>query len=46
MYKKQEAILDSESKYTFCFASTKSGKTYGLTIWILEQAMLGPGNRN
>jgi len=39
MYPKQEAILNSPAKFTFAICSTKSGKSYSMTQWILEQCL-------
>lgn len=38
MYPKQEAAIFCEERYGVCEASTKSGKTVGCIVWIVEQA--------
>jgi phage FluMu gp28-like protein len=43
LYKKQEDILFNDSRYVFCEASTKSGKTVGCIAWLGEQAVINGG---
>lgn len=39
----QERAFFHDKRYGLVFASTKAGKTVGALIWIIEQAVLGPG---
>lgn len=45
MYPKQLRAIFNTKKVACCEASTKSGKTHGCIVWIIEQALLygGPG---
>ena len=44
LYEKQEAGIFATERYSCIEASTKSGKTHGCLIWIVEQALDGePG---
>lgn len=45
LYREQEEFLFSPARYSICEASTKTGKTTGCLIWLVEQAVLngGPG---
>ena len=44
LYPKQLDAIFSLKRYSVCEASTKSGKTHGCMIWLMEQAMQGkPG---
>jgi phage FluMu gp28-like protein len=38
LYDAQAAAIDCKERYSVIEASTKSGKTYGCIIWLLEQA--------
>jgi phage FluMu gp28-like protein len=46
MYQKQIDAIFCEERYGVVEASTKSGKTVGCIIWILEQAMKGLDGQN
>jgi hypothetical protein len=46
LYPKQKAFLYAPERYSITEASTKSGKTVGCLIWLLEQAMAGKAGRN
>ena len=46
MYKKQEEALFCDARISVCEASTKSGKTVGAIIWLLEQALAGNEGEN
>jgi hypothetical protein len=39
LYPKQEAFLFSPARYSITEASTKSGKTVGCIVWLIEQAL-------
>lgn len=39
VYAKQEAAIFTDSRFSIVEASTKSGKTVGCILWLLEQAM-------
>ena len=41
-YPKQKAFVDCPTRFTYCLASNKSGKTASMAIWILEQAIFHP----
>ena len=41
LYKKQLEAIYSEARYALIEASTKSGKTVGCIIWIVEKAWAG-----
>src|SRR5579859_6390590 len=44
VYRKQREFLASTARYVVVEASTKTGKTVAMLIWLLEQAMRGkPG---
>jgi len=45
LYPKQEAAIFDPARFVCIEASTKSGKTHGCIVWLLEQAVLhgGPG---
>jgi hypothetical protein len=47
LYPKQEALLFHTARYVYVEASTKSGKTHGCIVWLVEQAILhgAPGRR-
>lgn len=44
LYEKQERAIFCDERYSVIEASTKSGKTIGCAIWLLEQAMFKEGN--
>ena len=46
LYPKQFAFLYAPQRYSITEASTKSGKTVGCLVWLLEQAMQGCEGRN
>ena len=46
LYPKQEAALFSGKRFSFIEASSKSGKTVGAIVWIVEQALKGKPNYN
>lgn len=46
LYPKQEAALFSGKRFTFVEASSKSGKTVGAIVWIVEQALKAKPNHN
>lgn len=46
LYNKQEAFLFAPERYSIVEASTKSGKTVGCLVWLLEQAMQGRDGAN
>ena len=46
LYPKQEAALFSGKRFSFIEASSKSGKTVGAIVWIVEQALKGKPNNN
>lgn len=46
LYAKQEAFLFAPERYSIVEASTKSGKTVGCLVWLLEQAMQGREGQN
>lgn len=41
LYPRQEEAIFYEGRYSVIEASTKSGKTHGCIIWLMEQALLG-----
>ena len=41
LYPKQEAAIFCQARYGIIEASTKSGKTHGCIVWLLEQAWAG-----
>jgi len=45
LYPKQQDAIFNESRYSIIEASTKSGKTAGCMIWLVEQAMLGENGK-
>ena len=46
LYPVQLAALFCPERYAVCEASTKSGKTVGALIWLLERAVMGKAGRN
>jgi phage terminase large subunit-like protein len=46
LYPAQEQAIFCPQRYAVIEASTKSGKTVGCIIWLLEQAILGKPGRN
>lgn len=46
LYPKQAAFLYAPERYSITEASTKSGKTVGCLVWLLEQAMKGKRGNN
>jgi len=46
VYKKQEEAIFCEERYGVVEASTKSGKTVGCIIWLLEKALAGEDGQN
>lgn len=40
LYRLQEDIFFNSSRYVFCEASTKAGKTHGCIVWLVELAVL------
>lgn len=44
LYQKQLDAIFDERRFSCIEASTKAGKTVGCIAWLVEQAMLGPGN--
>lgn len=46
LYEKQRQFLFTPARYSITEASTKSGKTIGCLIWLLEQAMQGKAGQN
>lgn len=46
LYPKQLEIVDNDSKYSLILASTKSGKTYSMVIWLIEKALFNGDNRS
>jgi hypothetical protein len=46
LYPAQERAIFCPERYAVIEASTKSGKTVGCIIWLLEQAILGKAGRN
>ena len=46
LYPAQERAIFCPERYAVIEASTKSGKTVGCIIWLLEQAILGKPGRN
>lgn len=46
MYKKQLEAIFEPKRYSIIEGTTKSGKTVGCMIWIVEQAMMGKFNQN
>lgn len=46
VYPKQEAAIFNSARYSCIEASTKTGKTVGCIIWLVEQAMLGCEGKN
>src|SRR5918912_674448 len=46
LYPAQEQAIFCPERYAVIEASTKSGKTVGCIIWLLEQAILGKPGRN
>jgi hypothetical protein len=46
LYPKQHAFLFARARYSITEASTKSGKTVGCLVWLLEQAMAGKPGRD
>lgn len=46
LYEKQERAIYDPARYVVIEASTKSGKTVGCLVWLIEQAMLGSGGQN
>ena len=45
LYPAQEAAIFSPARYAIVEASTKSGKSAGCLVWLLEQAMRGEAGR-
>ena len=46
LYKKQEEAIFCPERYALIEASTKSGKTVGCIVWIIEQALRGKRGYN
>jgi hypothetical protein len=46
LYPKQEEAIFCEERYGVCEASTKSGKTVGCIVWIVEHAWSGSAGQN
>ena len=46
MYARQLAAIWSAKRYAIIEASTKSGKTWGCIVWLLEQAIAGKRGQN
>jgi hypothetical protein len=46
LYEKQEDAIYTPARYALIEASTKSGKTVGCIIWIVEQAWAGKDGQN
>src|SRR5512135_2342366 len=46
MYGRQLAAIYSPARYSVIEASTKSGKTWGCIVWLLEKALEGRRGRN
>lgn len=44
LYKKQLDAIFDERRFSAIEATTKGGKTVGAIAWLVEQAMIGPGN--
>lgn len=44
-YDKQLQILDCKTKYLYCLGSNKSGKTFTMATWIIEQSLKYPTKR-
>jgi hypothetical protein len=40
LYPMQEGVFFNDARYVYCEASTKSGKTHGCIVWIVEGAVL------
>lgn len=40
LYPEQEAFLFTDARWSYCEASTKTGKSSGCLIWLTEQALL------
>src|SRR5438128_1705342 len=39
LYDKQKAFVEDAVRYTLCEAGTKSGKTLGCAVWLLDNAL-------
>lgn len=46
LYPKQQAAIFAPTRYSIIEASTKSGKTFGCMVWLLEQLMAGKAGQN
>lgn len=46
IYEKQERAIFNDKRYSLIEASTKTGKTAGCIIWLLEQALKGVKGQN
>lgn len=46
LYPKQEIAIFHQRRYGFIEASTKTGKTTGCIVWLLEQALQGSAGNN
>ncbi len=46
LYAKQERAIYDPARYVLIEASTKSGKTVGCLVWLIEQAMRSKAGRN
>lgn len=46
LYALQEEAIFGPQRYSWIEASTKSGKTHGCLVWLLEQALQGAGGAN
>lgn len=44
LYPKQHAFAFDSAPITVCFASTKSGKSFGLLVWLLAQSLTKGGD--
>jgi len=45
-YPKQREFIDEKSRYVIVEATTKAGKSVGMLIWLLEQALKGSEGEN
>lgn len=46
LYPKQRAFVDDQARITVVEAATKVGKTVGMLIWLIEQALMGKKGQN
>lgn len=46
LYKKQRDAIFNDSRYSLIEASTKTGKTVGCLVWLVEQAIMGEKGQN